>query len=194
MHLPEGLVICLRPSSQLLRNHDGYSSAGHVAPSAGHCPSSTFRTLTAGVLDVGALHVTPACTCAQVREAAHSIWMGKAGAPCGCSNMLLSGHVLQRDGGGHYGSASVQAQTSCCCRLKISLDEMYNGAVRKLSLSRNIKCEPCSGSGTKSGRRYQCEVRGRSVWGMSLLATLPCSRTLQRPSCASSASCLMHKH
>ncbi|KAL3133035.1 hypothetical protein ABBQ38_006941 [Trebouxia sp. C0009 RCD-2024] len=42
-------------------------------------------------------------------------------------------------------------------RLKVSLEEMYSGAVRKLSLSRNIKCDTCSGKGTKSGKRYQCE-------------------------------------
>ena len=43
-------------------------------------------------------------------------------------------------------------------RLKASLEEMYSGAVRKLSLSRNIKCDTCAGSGTKSGKRYQCDV------------------------------------
>lgn len=43
-------------------------------------------------------------------------------------------------------------------RLKASLEEMYSGAVRKLSLSRNIKCDTCGGSGTKSGKRYQCDV------------------------------------
>lgn len=43
-------------------------------------------------------------------------------------------------------------------KLKVSLEEMYSGGVRKLSLARNIKCDTCSGSGTKSGRRYQCEV------------------------------------
>ena len=43
-------------------------------------------------------------------------------------------------------------------RLKVSLEEMYSGGVRKLSLSRNIKCDTCGGSGTKSGKRYQCEV------------------------------------
>lgn len=35
---------------------------------------------------------------------------------------------------------------------------------RKLSLSRNIKCDTCSGSCTKSGRKYQCETcRGQGV-------------------------------
>lgn len=43
-------------------------------------------------------------------------------------------------------------------RLKVGLEEMYKGGIRKLSLSRNIKCDQCGGSGTKSGKRYQCEV------------------------------------
>lgn len=43
-------------------------------------------------------------------------------------------------------------------QLKVSLEEMHNGATRKLSLSRNIKCDTCGGQGTKSGKRYPCEV------------------------------------
>ncbi|KAK9832397.1 hypothetical protein WJX74_008846 [Apatococcus lobatus] len=43
-------------------------------------------------------------------------------------------------------------------RLKTSLEEMYTGALRKLSLTRSIKCESCEGTGTKSRRKYQCEV------------------------------------
>lgn len=47
-------------------------------------------------------------------------------------------------------------------RLKVSLEELYRGATRKLSLQRNVKCGPCSGVGTKSGRRYPCEACGGS--------------------------------
>lgn len=47
-------------------------------------------------------------------------------------------------------------------RLKVSLEELYRGATRKLSLQRNVKCSPCSGVGTKSGRRYPCEACGGS--------------------------------
>jgi DnaJ-class molecular chaperone len=35
---------------------------------------------------------------------------------------------------------------------------MARAVRRKLSLSRNVRCEVCSGSGTKSGKRYTCEV------------------------------------
>ena len=45
--------------------------------------------------------------------------------------------------------------------MKVTLDEMYNGSVRKLQMTRSIKCEACTGSGSKSGRKYTCEVRGR---------------------------------
>lgn len=47
-------------------------------------------------------------------------------------------------------------------RLKVSLEELHRGATRKLSLQRNVKCGPCSGVGTRSGRRYPCEACGGS--------------------------------
>jgi hypothetical protein len=44
--------------------------------------------------------------------------------------------------------------------MKVGLDEMYKGSVRKLQMTRSVKCDKCSGSGSKSGKRYTCEVRG----------------------------------
>jgi len=41
-------------------------------------------------------------------------------------------------------------------RLKVSLEEMYNGGTRKLAMSRNIKCTSCSGTGSKSGAPSTC--------------------------------------
>ncbi|CAN6268788.1 unnamed protein product, partial [Urochloa humidicola] len=35
--------------------------------------------------------------------------------------------------------------------LKVSLEDVYNGATKKLSLSRNVLCSKCKGKGTKSG-------------------------------------------
>uniref|UniRef100_A0A1D2A7B4 DnaJ-like protein subfamily A member 2 n=2 Tax=Auxenochlorella protothecoides TaxID=3075 RepID=A0A1D2A7B4_AUXPR len=43
-------------------------------------------------------------------------------------------------------------------KMKVSLDEMYKGNVRKLQMSRSIKCPTCQGSGSKSGKKYTCEV------------------------------------
>eukprot|EP00252_Welwitschia_mirabilis_P018420 TRINITY_DN40956_c0_g1_i1.p1 TRINITY_DN40956_c0_g1~~TRINITY_DN40956_c0_g1_i1.p1 ORF type:complete len:418 (-),score=83.96 TRINITY_DN40956_c0_g1_i1:485-1738(-) len=40
--------------------------------------------------------------------------------------------------------------------LKVSLEELYNGASRKLSLSRNVICSKCKGKGSKSGLSGTC--------------------------------------
>lgn len=43
-------------------------------------------------------------------------------------------------------------------RLKVSLEDMYKGSTRKLQSTRNIKCPECNASGSKSGRKHQCDV------------------------------------
>ncbi|PWA44387.1 chaperone DnaJ [Artemisia annua] len=40
--------------------------------------------------------------------------------------------------------------------LKVSLEEVYNGTTKKLSLSRNILCKKCKGKGSKSGASSRC--------------------------------------
>ncbi|KAL5999244.1 DNAj domain protein [Asimina triloba] len=40
--------------------------------------------------------------------------------------------------------------------LKVSLEELYNGTSRKLSLSRNVICANCKGKGSKSGASMTC--------------------------------------
>lgn len=44
---------------------------------------------------------------------------------------------------------------------------------RKLSLSRNLPCSTCNGSGTKSGKKYECGVSGEAHL---LVALLLCTR------------------
>ena len=41
-------------------------------------------------------------------------------------------------------------------RLKVTLEEMYKGGLRKLQSTRRIKCPECNASGSKSGKKYQC--------------------------------------
>eukprot|EP00983_Pelagomonas_calceolata_P066003 1148822-Pelagomonas_calceolata.AAC.2 len=41
-------------------------------------------------------------------------------------------------------------------KLSASLVELYSGATKKLSLSRNLQCSGCKGAGTKSGKKYEC--------------------------------------
>ncbi|KAI3915023.1 hypothetical protein MKX01_039525 [Papaver californicum] len=40
--------------------------------------------------------------------------------------------------------------------LKVSLEDLYSGTSRKLSLSRNVICSKCTGKGTKSGASMSC--------------------------------------
>ncbi|XP_043718527.1 chaperone protein dnaJ A6-like [Telopea speciosissima] len=50
--------------------------------------------------------------------------------------------------------------------LKVSLEDLYNGTSKKLSLSRNILCPKCKGKGSKSGasgRCYGCQGTGMKV-------------------------------
>ncbi|XP_044502416.1 dnaJ protein homolog 1-like isoform X3 [Mangifera indica] len=50
--------------------------------------------------------------------------------------------------------------------LKCSLEELYNGATKKRSLSRNILCSNCKGKGSKSGtsgKCYGCQGAGMKI-------------------------------
>ncbi|KAK9755823.1 hypothetical protein RND81_01G053500 [Saponaria officinalis] len=40
--------------------------------------------------------------------------------------------------------------------LKVSLEDLYSGTTKKLSLSRNVICSKCSGKGSKSGASMTC--------------------------------------
>ncbi|GFY81234.1 DNAJ homologue 2 [Actinidia rufa] len=42
--------------------------------------------------------------------------------------------------------------------LKVSLDDLYNGTSKKLSLTRNVLCSKCRGKGSKSGLPGRCYV------------------------------------
>ncbi|KAA3475395.1 dnaJ protein-like protein 1-like [Gossypium australe] len=50
--------------------------------------------------------------------------------------------------------------------LRVSLEELYNGTTKKLSLSRNAICSKCKGKGSKSGafsRCYGCQGTGMKI-------------------------------
>ncbi|KAM7274427.1 hypothetical protein ACFE04_016293 [Oxalis oulophora] len=80
-------------------------------------------------------------------------------------------------GGGGFGGASFGGGSSRVRRqkkkgedvvhtMKVSLEEMYNGTTKKLSLSRNILCVKCNGKGSKSGKPgtcYGCQGSGMKV-------------------------------
>lgn len=49
-------------------------------------------------------------------------------------------------------------------QLSVSLEEMYNGATRKLALQKNVICEKCEGRGGKKGATEKCgNCRGSGV-------------------------------
>lgn len=59
-------------------------------------------------------------------------------------------------GGSRRGSRGPAKGEDVVHRLKVSLDEMYNGCTRKLALTRNVKCDACNASGSKTGKRETC--------------------------------------
>ncbi|KAJ8035621.1 DnaJ-like subfamily A member 1 [Holothuria leucospilota] len=49
-------------------------------------------------------------------------------------------------------------------QLSVTLEELYNGATRKLALQKNVVCEKCDGRGGKKGAMEKCEkCRGMGV-------------------------------
>lgn len=46
--------------------------------------------------------------------------------------------------------------------LKVSLEDLYKGITKKLSLSKNVLCPQCNGKGSKSGRSIGCGTCGGS--------------------------------
>ncbi|KAM8860492.1 dnaJ homolog subfamily A member 4 [Synchiropus picturatus] len=49
-------------------------------------------------------------------------------------------------------------------QLSVTLEEMYNGATRKLALQKNVVCEKCEGYGGKKGTLEKCSTcKGRGV-------------------------------
>ena len=93
------------------------------------------------------------CFMIQYGEDAIKEGMGSGGGGGGMGDIF---DILS--GGGRRSQPRERRGENVVHRLKVSLEEMYSGGVRKLSLSRNIKCDTCGGSGTKSGKRYQCDV------------------------------------
>lgn len=58
-----------------------------------------------------------------------------------------------RGGRGHRGP---QKGKDVVHQLSVSLEDLYNGCVRKLALEKNVICEKCEGRGGKKGAVEQC--------------------------------------
>lgn len=61
-------------------------------------------------------------------------------------------------GGGRRGAPRERRAEDVVHRIKVGLQDLYKGTTRKLQLTRNIKCSKCSGTGSKSGKRYKCQT------------------------------------
>ncbi|KAI3986451.1 hypothetical protein MKX01_037733 [Papaver californicum] len=64
-------------------------------------------------------------------------------------------------GGGGFGGGSSRGRRQkqgedVVHTLKVSLEDLYNGTEKKLSLSRNALCSKCNGKGSKSGASSKC--------------------------------------
>ncbi|WOL10204.1 hypothetical protein Cni_G18958 [Canna indica] len=64
-------------------------------------------------------------------------------------------------GGGSFGGGSSRGRRQrkgedVVHTLKVSLEDLYNGTSKKLSLSRNVLCRKCKGVGSKSGASGRC--------------------------------------
>ncbi|KAI3984609.1 hypothetical protein MKX01_040486 [Papaver californicum] len=64
-------------------------------------------------------------------------------------------------GGGGFGGGSSRGRRQkqgedVVHTLKVSLEDLYNGTEKKLSLSRNALCSKCNGKGSKSGASSRC--------------------------------------
>lgn len=61
-------------------------------------------------------------------------------------------------GGGRRGSQPRERKSEDVVhQLAVSLEDLYTGTTKKLSLSRNMPCSACNGAGTKSGKRFECQ-------------------------------------
>ncbi|KAM3323031.1 dnaJ protein [Capsicum chacoense] len=69
-------------------------------------------------------------------------------------------------GGSHFRASRQKRGEDVVHTLGVTLEDLYNGATKKLSLSRNILCPKCKGKGSKSGASgacYGCQGTGVRV-------------------------------
>eukprot|EP00197_Chlamydomonas_leiostraca_P013031 CAMPEP_0202868736 /NCGR_PEP_ID=MMETSP1391-20130828/11043_1 /ASSEMBLY_ACC=CAM_ASM_000867 /TAXON_ID=1034604 /ORGANISM="Chlamydomonas leiostraca, Strain SAG 11-49" /LENGTH=432 /DNA_ID=CAMNT_0049548941 /DNA_START=149 /DNA_END=1447 /DNA_ORIENTATION=- len=99
----------------------------------------------------------------QFGEEAVKEGMGGGGGGGGMADIF---DMFMGGGGGGRGRGGPRERKSedVMHKLAVSLEELYNGTTKKLSLSRNLPCDGCKGSGTKSGKKYECGTcRGTGV-------------------------------
>ena len=88
---------------------------------------------------------------------------GPGGGPGGGSpfdifeSAMFGGNPFGPGGGGGRGGRSRQRKGEDVVHgLKVSLEDLYNGVTKKLSLAKNVLCPKCDGKGSKSGASGHC--------------------------------------
>ena len=81
--------------------------------------------------------------------------MGGGGGGGGAADIF---DLFGMGGMGRRGPPRERRSDDVVHKMKVGLEEMYKGNVRKLQMTRSVKCEVCSGSGSRSGRRYTCDT------------------------------------
>ena len=79
--------------------------------------------------------------------------MGNGGGPGGGADPF---DVFSQFFGGGGGRRGPRKGDDVNHTLKVSLEDLYNGATRRLSISRNVLCKTCKGTGSKSGKSTTC--------------------------------------
>jgi len=75
---------------------------------------------------------------------------GEYHSPFDIYDMFFGGGQRRRPGGKAKGKDTVH-------QLKVSLEEMFNGATRQLAVQKNVICDGCNGIGGKEGSVQKCD-------------------------------------
>ena len=82
---------------------------------------------------------------------------GGGGSPFDIFEAMFGGNPFGPGGGGRGGGRQRQRKGEDVVHgLKVSLEDLYNGVTKKLSLAKNIICPKCDGKGSKSGASGHC--------------------------------------
>jgi len=87
---------------------------------------------------------------------------GGGGSPFDIFDMFFGGGMGGM-GGGHR-HRGPQKGKDVVHQLKVSLEDMYNGTTKRLSLQKNVVCDKCNGRGGKAGAVGKCMIcRGTGI-------------------------------
>ena len=82
---------------------------------------------------------------------------GGGGSPFDIFEAMFGGNPFGPGGGGRGSGRQRQRKGEDVVHgLKVSLEDLYNGVTKKLSLAKNVLCPKCDGKGSKSGASGHC--------------------------------------